>query len=138
MKLNLKILLAIITTLAISSALALSGSLSPEAIAKRLAPIAKVKLNADTQNPTTPKPKKQKTGKEIYTANCQICHASGIAGAPKINNKKDWQSRLEQGMDKVLYNAVHGIRAMPPKGNCLDCTENDIKITIDYMLAKLK
>ena len=26
-------------------------------------------------------------GKEIYTANCKVCHAQGINGAPVLGNK---------------------------------------------------
>ena len=76
-----------------------------------------------------------RTGKEIYSAACTACHAVGVLGAPKTQIAADWQPRLdEKGYDQVWQNALNGIGAMPPMGTCGDCSDNDIKAAIDYMI----
>ncbi|WP_010598918.1 hypothetical protein [Rickettsiella massiliensis] len=32
----------------------------------------------------------------------------------------------------------HGYRAMPPKGACLECSNNDLHATLDYLLKKIE
>jgi cytochrome c5 len=76
-----------------------------------------------------------RTGKQIYDAACVACHTSGVLGAPKLQVAADWQPRLdEKGFDQVWKNAVSGINAMPAMGTCGDCTEDDIKVAIEYMI----
>jgi cytochrome c5 len=76
-----------------------------------------------------------RTGKQIYDAACVACHTSGVLGAPKLQVAADWQPRLdEKGFDQVWKNAVNGINAMPAMGTCGDCTEDDIKVAIEYMI----
>ncbi len=76
-----------------------------------------------------------RTGKEIYDGACTACHAIGVLGAPKTQVAADWQPRLdEKGFDQVWKNAVVGINAMPAMGTCGDCSEDDIKAAIEYMI----
>ncbi len=73
-------------------------------------------------------------GKQIYDTKCMACHAAGVAGAPKFGDKAAWAPRIATGMDALLTNATNGIRAMPPKGTCMDCTEDQLKAAIQYMV----
>ena len=111
----------------------LTGSLSEEAIAKRLAPYAKVEVEGAAQA----QDKKASTvsfgPEQIYKKNCAMCHATGLAGAPRMGNKSDWAARIAQGKDVLLKHSIEGFKAMPPKGNCLKCSEDDLRQTIDYM-----
>jgi cytochrome c5 len=75
-------------------------------------------------------------GQQIYQSSCQACHATGAAGAPKLGDKEAWAPRIAQGADTMLANATNGIRAMPPKGACATCTEDDLKAAIDYMVSE--
>ena len=75
-----------------------------------------------------------KSGESIYQKNCLGCHASGAAGAPKMGDSAAWTARLEKGMDMLVANAVNGIGGMPPKGLCMDCSEDDIESAVQYML----
>ena len=68
-----------------------------------------------------------------YAKTCAICHASGTAGAPKTGNAAEWAPRLEKGMDALLQSANNGLNAMPPKGMCFDCSNDDFKALIEYM-----
>lgn len=115
----------------------LSGSLTPEAIAERLQPIGQVNvLNATPSGsqPAIAANNEQQSPKDIYEVNCKMCHQTGLAGAPKFGNKADWAPRISQGLDTLVKTAITGIRAMPPKGNCLNCTPDEIRATVEYMV----
>lgn len=75
-----------------------------------------------------------RAGAEVYNSFCMACHATGAAGAPKVGDKAAWQPRFAQGMDTLLSNAVNGLRAMPPKGTCGDCSDDELKGAIAHML----
>ena len=72
---------------------------------------------------------------ELYNKSCIACHASGAAGAPKTGDKAAWAPRLAKGMDTLLKNAKNGFNAMPPKGMCMDCTDDEFKALIQLMSA---
>ena len=91
-----------------------------------------------------PKPKlktivtasKQLTAKEVYNDACMSCHASGAAGAPLLGDLEAWNSRMEKGMDVVMTNVINGVNAMPAKGLCMACTDNELRAIVDYMIAQ--
>lgn len=68
-----------------------------------------------------------------YNKTCAMCHGTGAAGAPKKGDKAAWAPRLKQGEAVLLQHIKTGIRAMPPKGMCNDCTDADYKALIKYM-----
>ena len=71
-----------------------------------------------------------------YMASCFACHSTGAAGAPKVGAgmMSEWEPRLEKGLDAVVANAINGVNAMPAKGLCFDCNEDDIRALVEYML----
>lgn len=77
-------------------------------------------------------------GKEVYDAACFICHATGVAGAPKIGDTGAWTPRLAQGMDTIYTHAIKGFMGeaglMPPKGGRMDYSDDDVKAAVDYMV----
>ncbi|MGH8128018.1 MAG: c-type cytochrome [Gammaproteobacteria bacterium] len=73
-------------------------------------------------------------GDKIYHAHCAACHASGLAGAPRYGDAKQWATRLKLGLDKLHQNALDGIGAMPPKGGCTDCSKAQIVSAVDYIV----
>lgn len=75
-----------------------------------------------------------RSAESIYSVSCAACHNNGVAGAPKMGDAGAWANRLQQGIETVYANAINGIRAMPAMGTCMDCSEDDIKVTIDYIL----
>jgi cytochrome c5 len=77
-------------------------------------------------------------GETIYNTKCMACHNAGVAGAPKLGDKEAWAPRIATGMDALLASATNGKNAMPPKGTCMDCTEDDLKAAIEYMTSKSK
>ncbi len=75
-------------------------------------------------------------GQQIYQASCQACHATGAAGAPKVGDKEAWAPRIATGMDALLSSAINGKNAMPPKGACMSCSDDDLKAAIEYMVSQ--
>lgn len=69
-----------------------------------------------------------------YQLRCFACHGTGAAGAPVIGNAEAWGERMAKGMDAVMANAINGIGAMPARGLCMDCTDDQIAALINYMV----
>ena len=69
---------------------------------------------------------------DIYEKNCKMCHGGGFPGAPAFGDASAWAPRINKGMETLYSNAINGINAMPPKGNCSSCSDDDIKAVVDY------
>ncbi len=77
-------------------------------------------------------------GKEVYDAACFVCHATGVAGAPKLGDTAGWTPRVAKGADTLYRNAIKGFMGeaglMPPKGGRMDFSDDDVKAAVDYMV----
>lgn len=74
----------------------------------------------------------------VYMQSCWACHNTGAAGAPKVGTAADWAPRAAKGIDTLLANAISGVNAMPAKGLCFTCTDDDLKALIQYMIDSSK
>jgi cytochrome c5 len=75
-------------------------------------------------------------GKQLVGKVCAACHATGVAGAPKMGDHAEWKKRFDVGgLANLLKVAIHGKGAMPPRGGS---SYNDQEMTdaIAYMLHK--
>lgn len=79
-----------------------------------------------------------RSGEQIFNTYCVACHMSGVAGAPKFGDQADWQPRIDKGIDTLLKDAISGIKAMPPRGLCFDCSDDELKLAIEYMIDNSK
>jgi cytochrome c5 len=68
---------------------------------------------------------------------CSACHATGVAGAPKVGDKAAWAPRAAQGIDALTASAIHGKGAMPPKGGS-SASDAEIKAVVTYMVNASK
>jgi cytochrome c5 len=73
----------------------------------------------------------------LYTQTCAVCHASGVANAPKLGDKADWAPRLAAGVDGLTASAIKGKGAMPPKGGS-PASDAEIKTVVAFMVASVK
>lgn len=86
---------------------------------------------------TTPSAKANpRSGDAVYQAICAACHAAGVAGAPKLADKSAWKPRIAQGVPTLHKHALQGLNAMPAKGTCVACSDEEIKAAVDYMVAQ--
>ena len=123
----------LIGLLALSTVSLNAQEMSDEEIAERIKPYGSVHVaGAQAASAAAAGPR---SGADIYNQACLACHGAGVLGAPKLQDAADWQPRLdEKGFDTVLQNAINGINAMPPMGTCGDCSNDDIKAAIEYMI----
>ena len=88
------------------------------------------------------KPETLAKGENIYNNVCASCHMYGTAGAATMVDFRSWNKSANKGMDKVLDNVMEGyngaLGVMPPKGNCLSCSDEDIRASVIYIYKKVK
>ncbi len=77
-------------------------------------------------------------GKAVYDTACTVCHAAGVAGAPKTGDKAAWAPRVKTGIEALYASSVKGKGAMPPKGGNLSLPDADVKAAVDYMVGQAK
>ncbi|MFO7788475.1 MAG: c-type cytochrome [Halospina sp.] len=75
-------------------------------------------------------------GEEVYADACASCHDSGAAGAPKIGDSGAWSDRISKGDDTLYDHAINGFNAMPAKGGCSDCSDEEIQNAVDHLVAE--
>ena len=77
-------------------------------------------------------------GEGVYKAACLACHATGVAGAPKIGDKSSWGARIAKGKPALYEHALKGFNAMPAKGGNATLSDTDVKAAVDYLVAQAK
>ncbi len=120
-------------------------------IAERIAPIGKVEIagsapaapaaadsGAAVADSGAAAPSGGGNGETIYNQSCVACHAAGVAGAPKLGDKAAWEPRIAQGMDALMATVINGKNAMPPRGTCAACSDEDLKATVEFMVSKVQ
>jgi cytochrome c5 len=131
---KLKVLISLLVSF-FSIAVVHAQDMSDEAIKARIQAVGQVHIaGAKAESAAASGPR---SGADIYNKSCVACHGSGVLGAPKLQNAGDWSARLENGFDTVWKNAINGINAMPPKGTCGDCSDDDLKAAIEHMIEGL-
>ena len=138
-----------------------NAALSGDAVAKRLKPVGSVEVDSTQPKPAAAaapapvaaapaaaipplaaagaaKSAEGGKGKSVYDSVCHVCHAAGLAGAPKIGDKAAWAPRLKTGMEALYTSSLKGKNAMPPKGGNLSLADADIKAAVDYMVGQVK
>lgn len=111
-------------------------------VAERLAPVGEVVMQGDAATAAPAEATGSASGSaerspaDIYNAYCTTCHSIGLAGAPKTGAAGDWEPRIAQGMDVVYQHAITGLRGMPPRGLCMDCSDEEIQATTDWMIEQ--
>ncbi|SDK75389.1 c-type cytochrome [Microbulbifer yueqingensis] len=140
----MKAILSIVAALAVGTAAAVAQSVD-EQVAERLAPPGELCMKGEACAAAAPAGgaaasggNGARSGEQVYNSACQTCHAAGVAGAPKFGDAAAWSDRVAQGMDTLYSNAINGIRAMPAKGLCADCSDDEVKAAVDYMVENSK
>ena len=76
-----------------------------------------------------------RSGEQIATQSCNVCHGTGILDAPVVGDKAAWAARADTagGLDGLLKISKEGKGAMPPMGTCADCTDAELIAAIQNM-----
>ena len=79
-------------------------------------------------------------GAATYEQACAACHATGIAGAPKVGDAGAWGPRIAQGKDTLYKHALEGYTGaaglMPAKGGRVDLPDDLIRQAVDHIVAQ--
>jgi len=96
-----------------------------------IAPVAKVVVA--NESVTESGSENSISADKIIKANCAMCHAGGLMGAPKIGDIALWAPRIAQGKDMLINNAIKGIRMMPAKGGNSRLTDEEVAAAVISM-----
>jgi cytochrome c5 len=107
-------------------------------VAARIAPVGHVNMAGQVALAVVGVGAAGRSGSDIYGTNCMACHTTGVAGAPMMGDVGAWATRLTQGIEVVYTNAINGIRGMPMRGTCMDCSDNEVKAAVDHILNNSK
>jgi len=77
-----------------------------------------------------------RSGEYIVSTQCAKCHASGVAGAPKIGDREAWSARVKAGVDPLVRSAIKGHGAMPSRGGMADLTDPEIRDAVIHMVTR--
>lgn len=131
---QLKALLVAAATLMMAQAYAATDA-QADKIVERIKPVGQVCVGADCGGAAVAAAE-PRSGEEIFNSACTACHGSGLLGAPKKGDKAAWDERLAKGLDATLQNAINGIRSMPPKGTCANCSDDELLGAIKFMAGR--
>lgn len=97
-------------------------------IEENIKPVATVELAAAVTGASA-----ERSGAEVYTAVCSMCHAAGLMNSPKFGDKGQWQPRIAQGYETLVKHAIEGIRSMPARGGNPSLTDGEVASAVAHM-----
>lgn len=76
-------------------------------------------------------------GRKIFNEFCAVCHGREPViniKAPRIGDKTVWDGMRSLGIPTLLKLTVDGKGAMPARGGCFECSDEQLVEVIQYML----
>ncbi|MBZ2188697.1 c-type cytochrome [Alcanivorax sp. JB21] len=110
---------------------------SERAIEERLRPVGRVCVEGQdcgTAAEATEVASGPRSGEAVYNTACAACHTSGAAGAPVKGDQSAWAPRISKGMDTLAQHTIDGFGAMPAMGMCMDCSEDEVRAAVKYLV----
>lgn len=108
---------------------------TPDEIRERLQPFGSLcRSGDDCGQATAAAASGPLSGEQVYNQFCFACHASGVGGAPVYGDAAAWEPRIAQGIETLADHTINGIRAMPARGTCVSCSDEDLKGAMQYMV----
>ncbi|MEO8410243.1 MAG: c-type cytochrome [Propionivibrio sp.] len=102
----------------------------------RIQPVARVEMQQavapSAQSAQSDGPPRD--GETVYNTICSVCHATGVAGAPKAGDKAAWAPRIANGLEALIKSATVGKGAMPPKGGASDLTDAELAAAVEHLV----
>ena len=111
-----------------------------KAIEERVKPVGSVCLEGDSScgGAVAAASSGPRSGEDVYNGSCMACHGTGAGGAPKTGDAAAWKPRIAQGADTLHKHAIGGFNAMPAKGLCMTCSDDEVAAAVDFIVAKSK
>lgn len=120
------------------AATAVMASVEDE-IRSRIAPVGTVCVQGEAECGESSAPAQAsgpRSAQEVYSSACAACHDTGAAGAPKNGDTGAWSSRIDKGMETLVSHAINGYNAMPAKGGCSSCSDEEIELAVQLMVEE--
>jgi cytochrome c5 len=116
-----------------------NATMDEDSIRERMMPVGKVCMEGDDcGSAAVVVASGPREASEIYQTSCSGCHTTGALGAPKYGDAAAWTARAAKGIDTLISNAIVGINAMPERGTCATCSDDEIAETVQYILDNSK
>ena len=131
---------------------------SPDSVSMRIEPVGQVRVGDPTQqsaaeagevatatetapaaasaSESTVAAADAQPGETVYRGLCHVCHAAGLAGAPKPHDTAAWKERVAKGLDAMVTTAIQGLGGMPPRGGNPALSDEEIRQAIEFMLVQ--
>jgi cytochrome c5 len=109
-----------------------------QALIDRIKPVGEVCIQgkSDCAAPVAAVASGPRSGSEVYAAACTACHDTGAGGAPRLGVAEEWAARIAQGEDLLVSHAINGLNGMPPKGACMNCSDDEIRLAVEHIVAE--
>lgn len=108
-------------------------------IEERLKPVGEVCLqgDADCGGAAVAASSGPRSGEDVFNAACMACHSTGAGGAPIVGDVAAWADRIAKGNDVLYASGINGLpgTGMIAKGGCMNCSDEEIQVAVDYMVA---
>ena len=75
-----------------------------------------------------------RSGKDIYLGACESCNSMGLLDAPNFGDNLEWEKLKDKGLDSLLKSTIEGLRGMPEKGACTDCSQEELLQAVKYLV----
>ena len=96
-------------------------------------PTSTEKLQAPTQ-------KMLGSGKTTFHTYCYICHENAVGEVTMLTDKARWTENGAKNIETLVQHVHDGYTGdygtMPPKGTCMDCSKDDLRDAIFYMMSE--
>lgn len=141
MKRSANLFLAVVATMAVFFSQSLQADAVPpgsdDDIRERLAPFGDLcRAGEDCGAASAAAASGPKSGEDVYNTFCFACHATGASDAPLFADSEAWAPRAAKGMEVLLASTVNGMGMMPPKGTCMDCSDDELEAAVDYIIEQ--
>jgi len=131
-------ILLTVSMLSMFSALAGAQTLNDE-IRSRLSPAGSVCLFGDECASGMAVPGRSggpRDAETVYQTFCMACHATGVSESPILGNAEMWAPRIDKGIEALYQSSINGLNVMPPRGTCIDCSDEEIQAVVDFMVEQ--
>ncbi len=95
---------------------------------------------APTYSYMTPTQEMLDSGKATFDKACFICHKDGVGGAAMLTDKARWTNNRAKDLNVLIQHVNDGFTGeygtMTPKGTCMDCSKDDLRDAIFYMMTE--
>jgi cytochrome c5 len=127
-------------------------ALTPEAVERRIQPVARLEFGPPegvAQKPAAAAPAKPGAvaaagkpgpvdGKAVYDKVCVACHQVSVAGSPRLGDQAAWAPRIKTGMDSLMQSVTKGKGAMPPRGGNPSLSDAEVRAAVEFMVGQSK